>query len=147
MCQSLPTIFRLATFHRSYQALRRLPDCSLTRTSRPTTLTPIACKSHTAKFSLDLNEVMIARSAALGYRSVSAYLKGLVRYVALVQGPHSITLPMSNLPDAAQDKIDGPLLTVTKRGVGERGQLLSRLLERVKSVEMIPGEIVRTAQK
>mgnify|MGYP000255767100 CR=1 FL=1 len=107
----------------------------------------MASKSHTAKFPPDLYEVMIARSTALGYRSVSAYLKGLVRYDALVQGPHSITLPMSNLPDAAQDDIDGQLLAVTKRGVGERGQLLSRLLERVKSVEMIPGEIVRTAPK
>ena len=107
----------------------------------------MASKSHTAKFPPDLYEVMTARASALGYRSVSAYLKGLVRYDALVQGPHSITLPMSHLPDATQDEIDGQLLGVTKRGVGERGQLLTRLLERVKTPEAIPAEIVRSASK
>ena len=107
----------------------------------------MASKSHTAKFPPDLYEIMTARAAALGYRSVSAYLKGLVRYDALVQGPHSITLPMSNLPDAAQDAIDGQLLAVTRRGVGERGQLLARLLERVKETAAIPEAIVKGGKK
>lgn len=106
----------------------------------------MASKSHTAKFPPDLYEVMKARADLLGYRTVSAYLKGLVRYDALVQGPHSVTLPMSNLPDASQDAIDAQLLAVTKRGVGERGQLLARLLERVKEIPAIPEAIVRAGK-
>jgi len=51
-------------------------------------------KSHTVKFPPDLYEVMQLRAAACGYQSVSAYLKSLVRYDALVQGDHPITLPV-----------------------------------------------------
>jgi len=92
----------------------------------------MASKSHTVKFPPDLYEVMTLRARVAGYRSVSAYLKGLVRYDALVQGLHPVTLPMSHLPDTDQDAIDAQLLQATKAGAGQRGQLLTRIIERAK---------------
>ncbi len=86
------------------------------------------------------------RQKALGYRSASAYLKGLARYDLLVQGRHEVTLPMSNLPDVDQDNIDSQLLDVTRRGIGERGQLLTRLIERVKAAgQPLEGEAIPAA--
>lgn len=92
----------------------------------------MASKSHTVKFPPDLYDVMTLRATAAGYRTVSAYLKGLVRYDALVQGSHPVTLPMSNLPDTQQDAIDAQLLKATQAGIGQRGQLLTRIIERAK---------------
>lgn len=103
----------------------------------------MAAKSHSIKFPPDLYEVMSLRSRAAGYRSVAAYVKGLIRYDALVQGPHSVTLPWSNLPDTEQDRVDAQLLDVTRRGLGERGQLLERLIERAtKSGGDVTGESI-----
>ena len=54
-----------------------------------------------------------------------------------------MTLPISHLPDADQDRIDAQLLELTKRGTGKRGQLLSKLIERVAAVGKQPsGETI-----
>ena len=109
-------------------------------------------KSHTVKLPPDLHEVLRLRAEILGYQTPSAYLHGLIRYDALVQGPHSVTLPMSHLRDVERDDIDAQLLAITKLGVGQRGQLLSRLLEKLKAdgdvvvPESIPAAIVRKKQ-
>lgn len=78
--------------------------------------------SRSLKLSPDLDEAIERRSKALGYPSLSAYLKGLARYDLLCQGPHTMTKPWSNLPLDEQDKIDAKLLDYSKRGIGERGQ-------------------------
>jgi hypothetical protein len=54
------------------------------------------------KLPPDLAEACESRAEALGYASLSAYLKGLIRYDLLVQGPHTITLPIAHL--IAQDE-------------------------------------------
>jgi len=108
----------------------------------------MASKVQSTKFPPDLAEIAALRAKATGYRSWNAYLKGLVRYDALVQGEHSITLPVSELPPAEQDAFDAKLLEITKRGKGERGQLLKRLIERASgkpeeigaAVKYEPGE-------
>lgn len=104
----------------------------------------MASRTRSTKFPPDLAEVAERRAKALGYPSWNAYLKGLIRYDALVQGPHSITLPISSKPLAEQDAFDAKLLEITKRGVGERGQLLKRLIERANGdlakVRYEPGE-------
>ena len=80
------------------------------------------------KLPPDLAETAKLRAKQLRYPSVNAYLKGLIRYDALVQGEPQITLPIAALPGVEQDKMDAKLLENTKRGVGERGQFLKRLL-------------------
>ncbi len=98
----------------------------------------MASRPHTVKFPPDLFEVMSLRAKALGYRTAADYVRALVRYDALVQGGHDVTLPISNLPDAEQDRIDSELLELTKRGTGKRGQLLSKLIERVSAAGKKP---------
>lgn len=85
--------------------------------------------SRSLKLSPDLDEAIERRAKALGYPSLSAYLKGLARYDLLCQGPHTMTQPWASLPLVEQDKIDAKLLDYSKRGIGERGQLLKRIIE------------------
>lgn len=94
--------------------------------------------SISVKCGKSLAEIVGHRWQQLGYRSVSAYLKGLARYDAMVSGDHSVTLPLSHLTDAEQDRIDAQLLDVVKRGVGQRGQLLKRLIEMVREAGAEP---------
>lgn len=76
----------------------------------------------------NLAEVAELRAKQLGYPSWNAYVKGLIRYDAMVQGKHDITLPFATLPLPQQDALDAKLLENTQRGVGVRGQFLKRLL-------------------
>lgn len=89
-------------------------------------------KTTSIKLPPDLAEAAEQRAKSLGYPSWNAYVKGLIRYDLLVQGPHTITLPWAGMPLAEQDKIDARLLEMTKTGNGERGQLLQRIIERAK---------------
>lgn len=89
----------------------------------------MASSVRSLKLPPDLLDVAEKRAIALGYPSWSAYVKGLIRYDALCQGPHSITLPWANLPLKEQDKIDAKLLKLTENGIGVRGQLLKRILK------------------
>lgn len=91
--------------------------------------------THTIKTSPDLDAAVKARAEALGYPSISAYYKGLARYDMLVQGPHPMTLPWAHLSMAKQDEIDAKVLRLTQTGVGERGQLLRRIMGRRKDSE------------
>jgi hypothetical protein len=87
-------------------------------------------KTTSIRIPSGLADKLAARADALGYASFSAYLVGLVRYDCLVQGPHDLTVPWSHLSLSRQDKIDDHLCRLLHDGVGERGQLLRRLLER-----------------
>ncbi len=91
----------------------------------------MASQTRSTKLPAALAEAAEHRAKALGYPSWNAYIKGLIRYDLLVQGEHTITLPWAALPLDQQDKIDFRLLDLTQRGVGQRGQLLTRLIERV----------------
>jgi hypothetical protein len=89
----------------------------------------MASRARSLKLPPDLSEVAELRAKALGYPSLNAYLCGLIRYDALVQGPHSITLPIAQQRPEQRDCYDAKLLELSKRGVGERGQLLKRIVE------------------
>lgn len=89
-------------------------------------------KSKTVRLPAALAEAAELRAQMLGYPNLTAYVKGLMRYDCLVQGRHTITLPYADLPASEQDKLDDKFLELTKRGVGERGQLLTRIIERAK---------------
>ena len=95
----------------------------------------MASQTRSIKIPADLAEAAELRAKQLGYPSWGAYVKGLMRYDMLVQGKHDITLPMAQLPLAEQDKVDAKLLEATKKGVGERGVLLQRMLERMQKGE------------
>ena len=90
------------------------------------------------KLPPDLAETAKLRAKQLKYPSVNAYLKGLIRYDALVQGDHHITLPIAALPGVEQDAMDAKLLHNTKNGIGERGQFLTRLLGKIKEKDKQP---------
>lgn len=87
-------------------------------------------RTRSTKLPPDLAEIADLRSRQLGYPSWNAYIKALIRYDALVQGPHQITLPWAQMRLEDQDRVDAELLDITRRGVGQRGQFLARLLER-----------------
>ena len=101
----------------------------------------MASRTRSTKLPPDLAEVAELRAKALGYPSWNAYIKGLIRYDALVQGPHTHTHPWAALSLADQDAIDAKLLRCTKTGNGERGQLLTRILERVKDPAEVKNEV------
>ena len=92
----------------------------------------MASQNRSLKLTADLAEVAELRAKQLGYPSWNAYVKGLIRYDAMVQGKHDITVPIATLSLTDQDTIDAKLLDNTKRGVGERGQFLKRLLTKSK---------------
>ena len=91
----------------------------------------MASQTRSTKLPSALAEAAEHRAKALGYPSWNAYIKGLIRYDCLVQGGHTITPPWAASPLDQQDKIDLRLLELTERGVGQRGQLLTRLMERI----------------
>ncbi|MDB6117387.1 MAG: hypothetical protein JWO08_1168 [Verrucomicrobiaceae bacterium] len=96
----------------------------------------MASRTRSVKLPGDLAAAAEQRANQLGYPSWNAYIKGLIRYDTFVQGSHSITLPMAMMPPAEQDAIDAKCLSLTKLGVGERGQFLEKLLKRNKRPEV-----------
>jgi hypothetical protein len=101
----------------------------------------MSSKNRSTKLPPDLADAAELRAKALGYASWSAYVKALIRYDLLIQGRHTLTLPWSHQPPEKQDEIDAHLLRLTKRGEGERGQLLEHILERVKDPAKVAGEL------
>lgn len=88
-------------------------------------------QTRTIRLSNDLMDAATLRAEALGYADPNTYIKSLVRYDLMVQGDHPLTVAFSKLPPHEQDKLDAHLLTLTNRGKGERGQLLTHVLERL----------------
>jgi 2',3'-cyclic-nucleotide 2'-phosphodiesterase (5'-nucleotidase family) len=82
----------------------------------------------TVRIPSDLLQVATLRAQALGYPDFSAYALGLIRYDAMVLGPHSVTQPYSKLSKQEQDAIDARLLGNLKEGRTERGQYLKKML-------------------
>jgi hypothetical protein len=91
----------------------------------------MASQTRSIKIPGDLAQSAELRAKQLGYPSGGAYVKGLMRYDMLVQGEHTITLPIAKLSLVEQDRVDAKLLEATKTGKGQRGALLQRIIERV----------------
>lgn len=77
----------------------------------------MASQTRSLKLSPDLMEIVETRAFQLGYASVNAYFKGLVRYDAMCQTPHIVTLPIAQMRPEAQDDTDSTLLGNVKSGV------------------------------
>lgn len=101
----------------------------------------MASQTRSIKIPGDLAQAAELRAKQLGYPSWGAYVKGLMRYDMLVQGKHDVTLPIASLPLPEQDKVDAKLLAATKKGVGERGMLLKRIMEQVVKGEKVEKAI------
>ncbi len=82
-----------------------------------------------------LNHAIALRWVALGYKTEADYFRGLARYDLLVQGEHKITKEWTDLPAAEQDAIDQVLNELAECGISVRGDLLSRIVERVLTKE------------
>lgn len=91
----------------------------------------MASRPRTLKLPPALDEIADLLAKQFGYSSRNAFIKGLIQYAAVAQGEHSITLPWSKLPLEDQDRVNEHLLTLAKRGMGERGMLLTHIMERV----------------
>lgn len=75
---------------------------------------------------------MKTRAIKLGYPSFNSYIMGLGRYDLLCQGVHSITGAIARAPGRLRDKVDSWLLRLAERGVGDRGVLLSHIVDRMQ---------------
>lgn len=91
----------------------------------------MASVQHSLKNPPMLEEAVQIRWRELGYQSFSAYLIGLQRYDLMVQGDHSVTLPIARSRPEERDKVDAQLLELTKSGKGVRGAFLTRMLQRL----------------
>ena len=61
------------------------------------------------KLSPDLDEAIERRAKALGYASLSAYLKALARYDCLCRSRHGVTKNWADLTPVQQDDLDARL--------------------------------------
>lgn len=84
---------------------------------------------YSIKLTPDIAEISKLRAKQLGYPSWGAYIKGLIRYDAMVLGDHAITQPFAHIPLVEQDRVDAKLLANTKNGTAQRGEYLKRLLD------------------
>lgn len=91
----------------------------------------MASSTRSTKLPYVLAEAAEIRAKALGYASWNAYIKGLIRYDLLIQGPHTVTLPLSHSRPEEQDRVDWELLDRVRTGVGSRGQYLENLVREV----------------
>ena len=79
----------------------------------------------------NLSDVAEERASQLGYPSVNAYFKALLRYDLLVAGEHTITQPVAESPPHVQDRFDERLIAKWKAGDNERGSYLKWVLRQL----------------
>jgi hypothetical protein len=99
-------------------------------------------------FPYDVWRLANARWKDLGYRSLSAYVTGLIRYDLLVSGPHSTIT--ADCRSKIQRALTRKTLAVRRKG-GRRKILLDHLIERAegrsvtdKELETIKAQIAQT---
>jgi len=110
----------------------------------------MASVPETTKYSPPLHEAGEKRWKALGYRTKADYRRGLARFDLLVQGLHPVTLAIAQMPVAEQDRIDAELLELTKKGVGNRGELFTHIIANIVKLGKEPtgaaiAEVIRQA--
>lgn len=75
-----------------------------------------------------------ARAKELGYRSVTAYILGLIRYDFLTRKPHSATIGIECLTRPQQDKADDEIARMFDSGETLNGSYFERIMmEAVKA--------------
>lgn len=88
-------------------------------------------KTRSTKLPHALADAAEMRAKQLGYPSWNAYIKGLIRYDLMIQGSHTVTLPVARMRAEDQDRIDAELLERTLEGKGIRGQWMEHAIRRI----------------
>jgi hypothetical protein len=88
-------------------------------------------KNKSLRLPPDLGDAVEIRADQLGYRNFTAYVLGLIRYDMMVQGGHTVTLPLSNAKPADLDRLDAELLERCRTGKGIRGQWLEKVIAEI----------------
>lgn len=101
----------------------------------------MASQTKSLKLPADLIDIAESLAKRHGYPSWNAYVKGLIRYDALIQKPHALTVPWSRLSDDEQAKIDATLLEIVNSGEGVKGQYFERAVQRLGVERMQNGDL------
>ena len=104
---------------------------------------PLAAMSAVAErvtFPADIWPLADERWQSLGYRSLSAYISGLIRYDLLVGGPHSYAT--GECRSKVQRAITRKTVAASRKG-GQRKILLDHLIERAKGRRVPKDELER----
>ena len=101
-------------------------------------LSPLSAVAERVTFPADVWEFADERWKALGYRSLSAYVTGLIRYDLLVGGPHACAT--GEVRSKAQRAITRKTVAARRRG-GKRKILLDHMIERAKGRRVPKDEL------
>lgn len=101
----------------------------------------MASQNKSLKLPADLIEIAETLAKSHGYPSWNAYVKGLIRYDAMIQKPHALTVPWARLSDDEQANIDATLLEIVHSGEGVKGQYFERALQRLGLERMQNGNL------
>ena len=111
-------------------------------------MTPMSAVAERVTFPADIWELADARWQALGYRSLSAYITGLIRYDLLVGGPHAYGT--GDIRSKTQRAITRKTVAARRKG-GKRKILLDHMIERAKGrrvprkeLEKVKAQIAQT---
>ena len=99
------------------------------------------------KLSGALVEIAETLAARNGYPSWNAYVKGLMRFDALVQKEHTLTLPWAKTSDDEQGRIDEYLLSLVRSGEGVKGQYLENKIREIAQECSADPEVVKSKLK
>lgn len=114
-------------------------------------LPPLSAVAERVTFPLDIWDLADKRWRKLGYRTLSAYITGLIRYDLLVGGPH--TYETGDLRSKTQRAITRKTVAARRKG-GKRKILLDHMIERAKGrrvprkeLEEVKAQIAQTLRE
>lgn len=114
-------------------------------------LVPLSAIPQRITFPLDIWELANPRWRSLGYRSLSAYITGLIRYDLLVSGPHASTT--ADCRSKVQRRLTRKTLADRRKG-RRRKTLLDHLIEEregrpvpQEELERVKGRIARELRR
>ncbi|MGB8473343.1 MAG: hypothetical protein WCE61_04575 [Candidatus Acidiferrum sp.] len=101
---------------------------------------PLSAVARRVTFPFDIWQLANVRWKELGYRSLSAYITGLIRYDLLISGPHASTT--ADCRSRLQRKLTRQTLAARRRG-RRRKILLGHLIEEKHGRPVAPEELER----
>lgn len=101
-------------------------------------LPPMSAVAERVTFPADIWELAEERWKTLGYRSLSAYITGLIRYDLLVGGPHAYET--GDIRSKAQRAITRKTVAARRKG-GRRKILLDHMIERAEGRRVPKDEL------
>lgn len=84
----------------------------------------MASRKRSYKIGADLDDAATLRAAELGYPSVAAYIKSLIRHDCSTRSRHAVTVPWAYEPPEVQDQIDA---RIHRRVIAKQGMTSAEL--------------------